>query len=168
MAKSHDNPQYVFCFSRAMENLRPNIFFCGKPHMASARICASRRFSELSAAAAHVYIAYIITLVRTRFIMPPVYWPRRYTGTQYFEQVKCAGNASTCCRERPAVTPRVVLCSPVGIDPLQAQAWLKRRVLSAIERCPQKAIVVLDNTQVLSGSDLLLLDTFLLLFDDGL
>ena len=46
--------------------------------------------------------------------------------------------------------------------------WLKENVVKAIERCPQKAAVVLDNVHLLTGRDVLLLDPLLLLLDSTL
>lgn len=49
--------------------------------------------------------------------------------------------------------------------PPYPQMWLKEHLCKAIERCPRKAVVVLDNVHVLKGEDIGLLDTMLSLLD---
>lgn len=49
----------------------------------------------------------------------------------------------------------------------QAQKWLKRKIVPAIQRCPGRAAIVLDNAHILRKEDVLLLDPLLLLFDDN-
>lgn len=66
----------------------------------------------------------------------------------------------------PCVSPSCTLLYPSPYRPaLQAQTWFNEHLCRAIERCPRKAVVVLDNVHVLEGEEIRLLDKMLSLTD---
>ena len=64
--------------------------------------------------------------------------------------------------------PILYLAVPLSVSDrpaLQAQTWFNEHLCRAIERCPRKAVVVLDNVHVLEGEEIRLLDKMLSLTD---
>lgn len=73
------------------------------------------------------------------------------------------------CRVFPASRTHLALPLPAsgraGGPPPQAQTWFNEHLCKAIERCPRKAVVVLDNVHLLEGEEIWLLDKMLSLTD---